>query len=46
MEKQIKDEIVDVALEISKNIVGREIDQSKNQDIIDEALNKLGEKND
>lgn len=41
MEKEIKEEIIDVAFEMSKAIVEREIDRAKNQDIVDEALGKL-----
>lgn len=44
MEKEIKDKIIEVAYEMSKTIVGREIDQTKNQDVVDEMLGKLEER--
>ena len=44
MEKEIKDQIIEVAYEMSKTIVGREIDQAKNQDVVDEMLGKLEER--
>ena len=44
LQNQIKEEIIDVAFEMSKAIVEREIDREKHQDIIDEALGKFENK--
>ena len=44
MQNEIKNEIIDVAFEMSKAIVEREIDRSSNQDIIDKTLDQLENK--
>lgn len=38
MEKQIRQEIVDIAFDAAKKIVGREIDQKKYLDVVDDIL--------
>ena len=44
MQNETKNEIIDVAFEMSKAIVEREIDRSSNQDIIDKTLDQLENK--
>jgi F-type H+-transporting ATPase subunit b len=42
VEYQLKKEAIDLALELSKKVIEKNIDESKNRDLIDDFLTKVG----